>query len=81
MVTTPEIARLCDGSLTEVKLQVDAASVAELLKKLRTELGPCASAIEQDNVRIAVNQDLIDDVSRPLVGGDEVAFLPPVTGG
>ena len=36
--------------------------------------------LQQDNVRIAVNQALVDgDVE--LKGGDEVAFLPPVTGG
>ena len=36
--------------------------------------------LQQDNVRIAVNQALVDgDVE--LKVGDEVAFLPPVTGG
>jgi molybdopterin converting factor subunit 1 len=36
--------------------------------------------LQQDNVRIAVNQALVDgDIE--LKGGDEVAFLPPVTGG
>ena len=35
---------------------------------------------EQENVRIAVNQSLISGECA-LAAGDEVAFLPPVTGG
>ena len=58
-----------------------ADSVADLLGVLRVELGARMAAVEQENVRIAVNQDLIDDINQPLSRGDEVAFLPPVTGG
>ena len=63
------------------EMQLAAGSIAELLEALRTKLGNGMAAIEQENVRIAVNQDLIDDINRPLTSGDEVAFLPPVTGG
>ncbi len=63
------------------ELELAAASVTELLDALRAELGTNMAAIEQENVRIAVNQDLIDDLTLPLTAGDEVAFLPPVTGG
>jgi molybdopterin synthase sulfur carrier subunit len=37
-------------------------------------------AITERSVRIAVNQTLVEGNSR-LAPGDEVAFLPPVTGG
>ncbi|MAW47032.1 MAG: hypothetical protein CBB90_02885 [Gammaproteobacteria bacterium TMED30] len=33
-----------------------------------------------DNVRIAINQELVNG-NRALAAGDEVALLPPVTGG
>ncbi len=67
--------------LGRAELELAAASVADLLDALRAELGADMAAIEQENVRIAVNQDLIDDLTLPLTAGDEVAFLPPVTGG
>ncbi len=67
--------------LGHAELELAAGSVADLLEVLRAELGAGMSAIEQENVRIAVNQDLVDDLNQPLRAGDEVAFLPPVTGG
>ena len=53
-----------------------------LLAALRRRLGAQGYAIlTADNVRIAVNQEFIDDRAAELRSGDEVAFLPPVTGG
>ena len=46
------------------------------------------AALQAENVRIALNQSLTEwrlqdlgQVDSPLQEGDEVAFLPPVTGG
>ena len=67
------------------ELHVKAANVtnvADVLCTLRETLSTVAmQALEQDNVRIAVNQQLIVETDMPLKSGDEVAFLPPVTGG
>jgi molybdopterin synthase sulfur carrier subunit len=67
------------------ELDVEAANVtnvADVLCTLRETLSTAAmQALEQDNVRIAVNQQLIVETDMPLKSGDEVAFLPPVTGG
>ena len=61
--------------------EVAAGSVAELIGALKGMLGPDkTAALEAENVRIAVNQSLISGECR-LSPGDEVAFLPPVTGG
>lgn len=38
-------------------------------------------AIDGSGVRIAVNQDLVHERSLMLNDGDEIGFLPPVTGG
>ena len=63
------------------EMQVCASNTAELRDALARELSPQAmQALSQDNVRIAVNQQLIDG-SMALANGDEVAYLPPVTGG
>lgn len=63
------------------EVQVDARNPAELITALRAKLGAEAvQPLEQENVRIAVNQVLVQqDVV--FAAGDEVAFLPPVTGG
>lgn len=37
-------------------------------------------ALESADIRIAVNQSVVDDSTR-LHAGDELAFFPPVTGG
>ena len=48
---------------------------------LRQRLGPEAvRALQEENVRIAINQELAVAPIR-FGAGDEVAFLPPVTGG
>ncbi len=41
--------------------------------------GEFASALTADNVRVAINQEFA--VRSQVSDGDEVAFLPPVTGG
>ena len=60
--------------------EVDACgSLAELLARLEPGL---AQALRADTVRIAVNGTLVADrATRVLRDGDEVAFLPPVSGG
>ncbi|MFW6094610.1 MAG: molybdopterin converting factor subunit 1 [Pseudomonadota bacterium] len=59
----------------------DDADFARLISTLEAELpAPALHALRGENVRLALNQELV----RPpfeLAEGDEVAFLPPVTGG
>ena len=67
------------------EVQVSADNLTTVLSALRETLSGCAiDAIKQENVRIAVNQQLIEpalDLDVQLHEGDEVAFLPPITGG
>ncbi|MCZ0943636.1 MAG: MoaD/ThiS family protein [Gammaproteobacteria bacterium] len=57
--------------------------LSALLAALKPALGPEGyAALTAENVRIAVNQEFVDGAARvDLKSGDEVAFLPPVTGG
>ena len=57
--------------------------LSSLLAALRPTLEPDGyAALTAENVRIAVNQEFVDGAARvELKPGDEVAFLPPVTGG
>jgi molybdopterin synthase sulfur carrier subunit len=58
-----------------------ATTVAALLQLIRCRHGEQLHALlAASGVRVAVNQEFVDD-DRLLEEGDEVAFLPPVTGG
>lgn len=60
------------------------ATVASLLQGLEDKFGANAQALTASGVRLALNQTLIEPdelQSVQLNAGDEVAFLPPVTGG
>jgi sulfur-carrier protein len=59
----------------------DDARFDDLLQALERKLRPGAlEALRAENVRLAVNQDLVAPPFA-LGDGDEIAFLPPVTGG
>ena len=62
---------------------VSAHSLSSLIDALRTQLDATAiAALTAENVRIAINQTLVEEGDNPsFSGGEEVAFLPPVTGG
>ena len=63
------------------EVAVQATSLNELIDELRRQLSETAMiALTAENVRVAVNQMLVEGVV-DLRPGDEVAFLPPVTGG
>ncbi len=52
-----------------------------LLETLARERGEAwAATLADPGVRVAVNAELVAR-DTPLADGDEVAFLPPVTGG
>ena len=57
--------------------------LSTLLAALKPALGADGyAALTAENVRIAVNQEFVDGAAQvDLKPGDEVAFLPPVTGG
>ncbi len=50
------------------------------LKQLLTDRGESWLALEDTNIRSALNQSFAKD-QKIVADGDEVAFFPPVTGG
>lgn len=63
------------------ELAISASTIEDLQQQLSLRLGvDRAKFLQADNVRIAVNQHLVNETTT-LQDGDEVAFLPPVTGG
>ena len=58
-----------------------AGTLQSLWPQLLEQLGADAVAeLQAENIRIAVNQTLTSGPVR-FAAGDEIAFLPPVTGG
>jgi molybdopterin synthase sulfur carrier subunit len=68
----------CDEHLLEIGASLQMGA---LIDRLSAELGPEArSALTAESIRVAVNQELRNGAVE-ICDGDEVAFLPPVTGG
>ncbi len=61
----------------------DGASLCDLRRSLAARLREDQmAALDAADVRVAVNLRLVHEGEEPvLVAGDEVAFMPPVTGG
>lgn len=71
------------GDIAGESLQLDnsaATTVADILKYLSQEVPALHDEVTGPQVLIAVNQQIVTS-GHPVSEGDEVAFLPPVTGG
>lgn len=80
MVTVKFFAQLREAAGTD-SVEVAATDLEHLYAVLEQVLGPDMSdQLRAENVRVAVNQDIVS-ANTTLRAGDEVAFLPPVTGG
>ena len=62
-------------------LALDNASLAGVRERLAEQLTATQlEAVAASGVQVAVNQAIVRG-DAPLANGDEIAFLPPVTGG
>ena len=62
-------------------IELNVKDLDDLRMQLTDRFGVTrVASLFEDNVRIAVNKDVIGG-SYDFRGGEEVAFLPPVTGG
>jgi sulfur-carrier protein len=81
MIRVLYLARLRDALGTSSEHIASAQNVAELLSALRARGGAFAAELAEGRAfKVAVNHTLAAP-DTPLKSGDEVAFLPPVTGG
>jgi molybdopterin synthase sulfur carrier subunit len=62
-------------------LEAPGLTVAALLSALEAELPGARAQLTAPGIRLAVNQAFVEDEAFVLNPGDEIAFLPPVTGG
>ena len=64
-----------------LRLELDDASLAGVRARLAQELTEAQlEAVAAAGVQVAINQAIVQDDAQ-LTSGDEIAFLPPVTGG
>jgi sulfur-carrier protein len=81
MIKVVYLARLRDALGTSTEQIPAAQNVAELLTFLRARGGAWAQELAEGKAyKVAVNHALAS-AQTPLHAGDEVALLPPVTGG
>lgn len=65
-----------------LRLPEDVRTAAELRQRLQRDYPELAERLSASSMRIAVNQTLVsDEDAARLSPGDEVALLPPLSGG
>jgi sulfur-carrier protein len=73
--------RLGDIAGDSLQFESDKISTLEDVIAILAQQHPAVhKAISEPQVMVAVNQQVVDK-SAPVSPGDEIAFLPPVTGG
>ena len=72
---------LAPADLAEVSLPSDVRSLGDLQHWLAQREPLLGQAMAATPTRLIVNQCVVHDLSGPVRDGDEVAFLPPMSGG
>lgn len=67
--------------ITESKINVPSRTTGQILLEKIVAYFPCLSVI-RDNLLLSVNQEYLEqDSSVILKGGEEIAIIPPISGG
>ena len=66
---------------TEVPLPEDVRTLSELKAWLTRQQPLLGQAMAATTTRLVVNQYVAHDLSASVADGDEIAFLPPMSGG
>ena len=66
---------------TEVALPEDVRTLSELKAWLTRQQPLLGQAMAATTTRLVVNQCVAHDLSASVADGDEIAFLPPMSGG
>jgi molybdopterin synthase sulfur carrier subunit len=69
------------AGLAEIALPGDVRTLSDLKQWVARREPVLGQAMEATRTRMIVNQCVAHDLSAPVADGDEIAFLPPMSGG
>lgn len=69
------------AGLAEIALPGGVRTLRELKDWVARQEPLLGAAMDATRTRLIVNQCVAHDLSQPVADGDEVAFLPPMSGG
>ena len=81
LVFLGKFGELAPAELAEVSLPREVRTLSDLQGWLAQNAPLLAKAIAATRTRLVLNQEVVHDLSRAIASGDEVAFLPPMSGG
>jgi molybdopterin synthase sulfur carrier subunit len=72
---------IANPALAQIALPGNVNTLGSLKNWLAEAEPALGQALESARTQIAVNQVLVRDPAHPIVHDDEIAFLPPMSGG
>jgi molybdopterin synthase sulfur carrier subunit len=64
----------------QIALPEDVKNVRQLCSLLQAREGIWREELSKNDIRVALNQEIVD-FTAAITDGDEIAFFPPITGG
>ena len=81
LVFLGKFSEIAPAELAEVSLPGQVKTLSDLQQWLEQRAPLLCKAMAATRTRLVLNQEVVHDLSRPITNGDEVAFLPPMSGG
>ena len=76
-----KFGEVAPAGLAEISLPGDVRTLGDLQSWLARQQPLLGQAMAATRTRLIVNQCVAHDLSCPVADGDEIAFLPPMSGG
>ena len=81
LVFCGKFGEVAPASLGEVTLPGEVHTLADLKNWVAREQPLLGRAMDATSTRLILNQTVAHDLAVPVADGDEIAFLPPMSGG
>ena len=81
LVFLGKFGEVAPAELAEMPLPADVHTLSDLQHWLARQQPLLGQAMAATRTRLIVNQCVAHDLSSPVADGDEIAFLPPMSGG